>query len=168
MLDSFHFSGMDIHSCINSFIPSVQLSSIQFKSIQSCHPPSSSIRCSSVQASPIQFGSVQFNSFQYFVHSYVFILCMPSHMPFHHVPQRRITLCQSSWSWRHEIAFSWRRTFFAIVASLLWNFHPASREWYWQRARERERSGLRETTYKLVERDLAEEWSWHRWEDKKK
>ena len=120
----------------------------------------------------IMFSEMRWLSPVSFVHSYVFILCMPSLMPFHHVPPRRITLCQSSWSWRHEIDFSWHRTFFAIVASLLWNFRPASRGWYWQRAREREREreifGLRETTYKLVERDLAEEWSWHRWEDKKK
>ena len=161
MLDSIHFSGMDIHSCINSFIPSVRLSSFQFKSIQ----------FDAIRFKPVQFNLVQFNSTQFnlsFIHTCSFSACLLSccFIMFPH----GASLCVSQVGVDDMKLLFLAPYIFRYSRSLLWNFRPASPGWYWQRARERERErfGLRETTYKLVERDLAEEWSWHRWEDKKK
>lgn len=147
MLDSIHFSGMDIHSCINSFIPSVQLSSFQFKSIQ----------FDAIRFKPVQFNLVQFNSTQFnlsFIHTCSFSACLLSccFIMFPH----GASLCVSQVGvddmkllFLAPYIFRYSRFPFMKLPPCLARVVLAESK--------RERFGLRETTYKLVERDLAEE-----------
>ena len=156
------FTHSSIPSCISYFIRSlraIQFISVQVNPIQS---PAQAIQFNSMQfgsgrsGSPIsmRFNSSQLNSIQFFARSCMFIHCMPSLIQFHHVPPQRITLCQSSRNWWHEIAFSWY--LFRVGPFPFMKLPPClARVLLAEGKRERKRSVLRETMCKLVERDVA-------------